>query len=179
MQIIQNDKVYFRIILVISILIPVAVAVLMQLPQGFFGDFDAHVLPAVNAVINSMVTICLLTGYYFILKKNILVHKRLMLAAFILSAIFLVSYIVYHGQVKEGETKFGGVGLIRYIYYFFLITHIVLSGIVVPLVLITIYRSTTGQIEKHRRIAKITLPVWLYVAITGVVVYFMISPYYR
>jgi putative membrane protein len=176
MQIIQNDKVYFRIILVISIIIPVAVFVLLQLPAGALGNFDAHILPALNAGINSTVTFCLLAGYYFILKKNQIAHKRFMLAAFILSALFLVSYIVYHAQVKEAH--YGGAGLMKYIYFFLLITHILLSGIIVPMVLITIYRSTTGQIEKHRKIAKITLPLWLYVSITGVIIYFMISPYY-
>ena len=173
---VKNDKLYFRIILIISIIIPIAVAILLQLPQGMLGNWDARILPAINAGINTTVTLCLLTGFYFIKQKNILLHKRLMLVAFALSALFLISYIVYHAQVKE--VHFGGEGLIRYVYFFFLITHIICSGAVVPLVLITIYRSTSGQIAEHRKIARYTFPVWLYVAITGVIVYLMIAPYY-
>jgi putative membrane protein len=176
MQLIQNDKIYFRIILAISIIIPVTIFILLQLPAGILGNFNVSILPAINAGINSTVVICLLSAYYFILQKNVAWHRRLMLISFALSALFTISYIIYHAQVKE--VHYGGEGLIKYIYFFILITHILCSGIIVPLVLITIYRSTTGQIERHRRIAKITLPIWLYVAVTGVIVYFMIAPYY-
>ncbi len=173
---VQNDNVYFRIIIAISLVIPLAVFVLLQLPQGILGDWNASIIPKINAVINSLTAILLCVGFYFIRQKNILAHQRSMLLAFALSALFLVLYIVYHAQVIE--TKYPGIGTIRYVYFFFLISHILLSGILVPLVLLTIYRSTTGQIEKHRKIARYTLPIWLYVAITGVIVYFMISPYY-
>ena len=109
-------------------------------------------------------------------QKKIEYHRTFMMSAFILSSIFLVSYVIYHNQVES--TKFGGEGVIKYLYYVILLTHIVLAAIVVPFVLLAIYYAWTKQIEQHKKIVKWTWPIWTYVAISGVIVYLMISPYY-
>jgi putative membrane protein len=175
-NLIKNDKYYFRFIVVISILVPVVVGMLYFLPkESMKPGFDIYLLPKLNAIINSTVTLLLIAGYLFIRQRKIGAHQTSMAAAFLLSAVFLVSYIIYH---RYGHTNFGGEGGIKTVYLLILFTHIVLSAAVVPLVLITIYYSTSGQFAKHRKIARWTLPIWLYVSITGVIVYLMISPYY-
>lgn len=161
----------------ISIVLPIAVAVLFFLPNDlkpYAGTFSF--LPLVNACINSAVSVLLILGLMQIRNKNIANHRALMLGAFVLSAMFLVSYVIYH--LFEPRTEYGGEGFLKYAYFFILITHIILSIFIVPLVLITIYRSTTGKIAEHRKIAKWTFPIWLYVSVTGVLVYLLISPYY-
>ena len=135
-----------------------------------------HALPAVNAALNSLTAVALLTGYYFIRQKNVLAHRAAMGTAFGLGALFLVSYVAYHSQVAS--THFGGVGLARALYFLLLLTHISLAAVTVALVLFTLYFALTGQYTKHKRIARWTFPIWLYVSVTGVIVYFMIAPYY-
>lgn len=177
-RLLTNDKAYFRTIVGVSIAIPVAVAVLFFLPEGVkTGNGTFSFLPLVNAIINSTVSVLLVLGLIQIKNKNIANHRAFMLSAFVLSALFLVSYVIYHSF--EDGTKYGGDGILKYIYFFILITHILLSISIVPLVLITIYRSTTGRIAEHRKIAKWTFPIWLYVSVTGVLVYLLISPYYQ
>jgi putative membrane protein len=174
----MSDRIYLPIIGTASVLIPLVVALLLFIPSkdAFNMGIDVHFLPLLNACINSTVTVLLLSGFYFIRRRNINAHKTCMLAATVLSTLFLVSYVIYHSQAPA--TKFGGEGFIRYVYYFILITHIVLATVIVPLALLSIYRGLNSQFALHRKIARWTLPIWLYVAVTGVIVYLMISPYY-
>ena len=133
-------------------------------------------LPPIYATINAITALVLILAVFLIKKGNRKVHEKLMKLAIGLSVLFLLMYILYH--MTSDSTKFGGEGAIKYIYYFILLTHIVLSVVVIPFVLITYVRAITNNFERHKKIAKITFPLWLYVAITGVIVYFMISPYY-
>ncbi|WP_226658672.1 DUF420 domain-containing protein [Pseudalkalibacillus hwajinpoensis] len=161
----------------LSIAVNVLVVILFFLPE-YSGDvgFDITLLPLLNAVFNSFTFVFLVAALIFIKQKNIKLHKRFIFAAFTTTALFLVSYVTYHGLSES--TSFGGEGLIRPIYFFILITHIILAAAIVPLALITVTRGLNMRVEKHRKIARWTMPLWLYVSITGVVVYLMISPYY-
>ncbi len=136
------------------------------------GNFDVSALPTVNAFLNGVSAVLLTIGYLFIRRKNILAHKVCMVTALGVSSLFLLSYLVYHSQV--GSVPFGGTGFIRIIYFPLLISHIVLAALIVPLALTTIYRAVNEQFETHKRIARWTLPVWLYVSLTGVIVYWML-----
>ncbi|PLK45809.1 DUF420 domain-containing protein [Emticicia sp. TH156] len=160
----------------LSVVIPVAVALLLGIPQKI--DFGAwtSTLPHVIGVINSLTAVLLLYGFYLIKQGQIEQHKRVMTGAFALGALFLLCYVAYH--ISNPSTKFGGEGTIRYIYFFVLISHIGLSFIVLPLVLRTYYFSWSNQMGKHKKIARIAFPIWLYVSITGVIAYIMIRPYY-
>jgi putative membrane protein len=172
-----NDSKYFILIAVLSVAVPLLVAFLLFVPQtGKLGEVDVTFLPKLHALLNSLTAIALLVGFNFIKKGNIRYHRFSMVTAIVLSAFFLISYVTYHYQAAP--TRFGGEGLIRGIYYFILLTHIVLAAVIVPLVLLSVYFALSNQLARHRRISRWTFPIWLYVAITGVVVYFMISPYY-
>ncbi len=169
----QDEKKYNKWIVILSVIIPVVVA-------GLFGvklDVTLPVfLPPIYATINGITACVLIVAVFQIKNGNRVLHERLMKFAIILSALFLVLYILYH--MTSDSTKFGGEGAIKYVYYFILLTHIVLSIAVIPFVLITYVRAITNNFERHKKIAKITFPLWLYVAISGVIVYIMISPYY-
>jgi len=168
-----NEKKYNKLIVVLSVAIPIVVAVLF----GVKIDLELPVfLPPIYATTNAITAFVLVLAFIAIQNKKIKLHERLMKFAIILSVLFLVMYVLYH--MTSDSTKFGGEGVIKYVYYFILITHILMSIVVIPFVLITYVRAITNNIEKHKKIAKITFPLWLYVAITGVVVYIMISPYY-
>ncbi|GAA3646408.1 DUF420 domain-containing protein [Flavivirga jejuensis] len=171
---ILDDKKYNKLIVVLSILIPIAVAILfgVKIPNVEPLAF----LPPIYASINGVTALVLIVAVFQIKKGNRAIHEKLMKLAILLSVSFLVMYVAYH--MTSDSTKFGGEGVIKYVYYFILLTHILLSIIIIPFVLITYVRAITNNIEKHKKIAKITFPLWLYVAITGVVVYIMISPYY-
>jgi putative membrane protein len=171
---VNTSKKYNLWIWIISIAVPVAVAVLftVRIP----GVERLGFLPPIYASINAMTAIILVIGVFQIRKGNRQLHERLMKTAIIFSVMFLMMYIAYH--MTSESTKFGGEGFIKYFYYFILITHILLSIIVIPFVLITYVRAISGQFYKHRKIARITYPLWLYVAVSGVIVYLMISPYY-
>ena len=172
----KNDSRARFFIITASLIVFVAIVVLGRVKLQVELGFDKHIFAKINAGINSTVSVLLLAGLMAIRNKKQLLHKRIMLTAIILSCLFLVSYICHH--LFTGETKFGGEGTARYIYFFILGTHILLAAIILPFILFTAYRSLIGEYEKHKKLARITWPVWLYVAITGVVVYFMISPYY-
>lgn len=163
-------------IAVLSVLIPVVVALLFFMPKAGDSDVDVSYLPAFHAILNSLTAICLVIGYINIRKRKIRVHRVAMLTAFGLSAIFLVSYVTYHFLGER--TSYGGDGALKYIYYFILLTHIVLAVVIVPLVLLSVYFGISNQLARHRRISRWTFPIWLYVAVTGVLVYLLISPYY-
>lgn len=164
-------------IVTLTIIINAIIAILFFIPkyQGF-SHLDLTFLPMLNAVFNSFTTVFLITALYFIKKKNIRMHRRFVFAAFGSTALFLITYLTYHSLAPS--TSFGGEGLIKIIYYFILITHIVLAAPTVFLALLTMVRGLNMQVEKHRKIARWTMPIWLYVSITGVLVYLMISPYY-
>ncbi|MBS1536813.1 MAG: DUF420 domain-containing protein [Bacteroidetes bacterium] len=161
----------------LTIVVVALVSFLIYFPQTLsLGKIDVSMLPKLNAFINGTCACLLSIGYIFIRQRKFKQHKTVMLSAFILSCLFLVSYITYHSQAPS--THFGGEGMIKAVYFFILITHIVLAAVIVPLALFTISRSWRGEFAKHKKIARWTLPIWLYVTITGVVVYLMISPYY-
>ena len=165
-----------NVIKVVSVLIPVAVAFLLFMPSKitFFGDWT-YKLPHFNAIINSLTSVFLILSFYMIkFKKDIKSHQALNTLSFTLGAIFLISYIIYHSSVES--TSYQGDS--RIVYFFFLISHILLSIVVVPFVLFAFYYSLTNQIEKHKKVVKYTFPIWLYVSVSGVIVYFMISPFY-
>ena len=186
----KNDKRAKIFIWIVSVIVFLAVAILSKVKLNVDLGFNPHVFAKANAFINSAVTILLVLGLWSVKQKKYLLHKRIMIAAIILSILFLVSYICHH--LFAGETKFGDIdhngivsadektlgGSLRIVYYFILGTHIPLAGIILPFILFTAYRSLTGEYEKHKKLARITWPVWLYVAVTGVAVYLMISPYY-
>ena len=172
----KNDSAARLFIIAVSIIVFIAIAALSRVKLNVQLGFDEHLFAKINATINSLVSVLLVAGLIVVRKRNYLLHKRIMLTAIVLSCLFLISYICHH--LFTGEMKFGGTGTIRYIYYFILGTHIVLAGIILPFILFTAYRAMTGEWLKHRKLARITWPIWLYVAVTGVVVYFMISPYY-
>lgn len=175
---IEKEKKYNKWIIALSIIIPLAVAALFGVNLRRLGlDVEPLTfLPPIYATINGLTAIILILAVVAIKNKNRKLHERLMKFAITLSVLFLLLYIAYH--MTSDSTKFEGEGPIVYLYYFILITHIVLSIVVIPFVLITYVRGITNNIERHKKIAKITFPIWLYVAITGVVVYVMISPYY-
>ena len=170
----QPKSKYNLWIWIISIVIPVAVAVLftVRIP----GVERMGFLPPIYATINALTAVILIISVIQIKKGNRKNHEFLMKTAILLSLLFLLLYIAYH--MTSDSTKYGGDGILKYLYYFILITHIMLSITVIPFVLITYVRAITGKFEKHKAIARITFPLWLYVAITGVIVYVMISPYY-
>nr|WP_294928180.1 DUF420 domain-containing protein [uncultured Flavobacterium sp.] len=172
------EKKYNKFIVAVSIIIPVVVAILFGVKLKDFG-YDVEplsFLPPIYATINGITAIVLVLGVLAIKKGNQKVHENLMTTAIALSVAFLVMYVAYH--MTADSTKFGGEGIIRYVYFFILLTHILLSIAIIPLVLITYVRALAKRFDRHRKIARITFPLWLYVAVTGVVVYLMISPYY-
>lgn len=172
----KNDAKARKSIIAVSVIIFVAITFLSRIKLNVELGFDEHLFAKINATINSMVSILLLAGLAAIKSKKQILHKRIMLSALILSFLFLISYICHH--LFTGETRFGGEGTIRTVYFFILGTHIVLAGIILPFILFTAYRALIGEWPGHKKLARITWPIWFYVAITGVVVYFMISPYY-
>lgn len=175
----MSEKSLSLIIYAVSIVICLAVAFLIYFPQALSlgSGLDVSYLPRFHAFLNGSCTLLLIGGYMAVRQKKYNLHKTLMVTCFLLSSIFLVSYVVYHSQAPA--TKFGGEGMIRPIYYVILLTHIVLAAVILPLALFTISRSWRGEFAKHKKIARITLPVWIYVTTTGVIVYFMIAPYYK
>lgn len=168
---------YTPIIVLLTILINTIVAILYFMPayQGV-EDVDLTFLPFFNAVMNSFTFVFLLSALISIKKQNVRAHRNYIFGAFTTTTLFLISYVTYHAFAPS--TAYGGDGLLRYFYYFILLTHIVLSAIIVPLVLVTTARGLNGNAEKHRKIARWTMPLWLYVSFTGVLVYILISPYY-
>lgn len=188
----EKERKYKKWITLLGIIIPLAVAVLSQVKLQDFGIEVEPLtfLPPIYATINGITAVLLIVALIAIKNKKVVLHENLMTTAIWASVVFLVMYVAYH--LTSDSTKFGDVdrdgvlsaaelaalGTMRYIYFFTLITHILLSIVIIPLVLITYVRAISGNFERHKKIAKITFPLWLYVAVTGVVVYIMISPYY-
>lgn len=187
----KNDKKAKTLIFVFSAVVFAAVVLLSRVKLNADLGFDVHLFAKANAIINSCVAVLLVIALVAVKSKNYTLHKNLMMTAMLLSILFLVSYICHH--LFAGETRFGDVnhdgivselekaaaGSSRMIYYILLGTHIPLAGIILPFILLSAYRALTGEFDKHRKLVRITWPIWFYVAVTGVVVYWMISPYYN
>ncbi|SHI81724.1 DUF420 domain-containing protein [Aquimarina spongiae] len=172
------EKKYNKWIVILSIAIPVVVAGLFGVNLRKMG-YDVEpltFLPPIYASVNGLTAILLVAALWAIKNKNIKLHEGLMKTAIVCSVLFLGMYVAYH--MTSDSTKFGGEGIIKYVYYFILITHIILSIVVIPFVLVTYVRALAKRFDRHKKIARITFPIWLYVAVTGVIVYLMISPYY-
>ena len=186
----RNDKKAKILIWAVSVIVFIAVAFLAEVKLNIHLSFNPHVFATFNAIVNSIVAILLLAALFAVKANKFYLHKKLMLAAIILSLLFLISYICHHllsGDTKYGDLNHDGIlsadektlaGSLRYVYYFILITHIPLAGIILPFILFTAYRALTADYVKHKKLARITWPIWFYVAITGVIVYLMIRPYY-
>jgi putative membrane protein len=167
-----------------------AIAVLSRVKIETDLSFDVHLFALFNSFINTCVSILLIIGLTLIQRKKYKLHRNVMIAAIILSTLFLLSYIAHHllaGDTKFGDTDHDGVlsdaekdtaGSMRYIYYVLLLTHIPLAAIILPMILFTAYRALTGEYSRHKKTARITWPIWFYVAVSGVIVYWMIQPYY-
>jgi len=173
----QGEKKIFGWIVAISIAVPIVVAILLFMPEKLaLGQDWVFFLPHLNAVINSAASVALIFGLYFIKKGQVSYHQASMTVAFGLGAVFLVSYVIYHASAPS--TTFGGEGLVKTIYYIILITHIILAAVALFPILLAYYFGMTGKYVRHRKVVRYAYPIWLYVTITGVVVYLMISPYY-
>jgi len=172
------EKKFNKFIITVSILIPVVVAILfgVKLKDLGYNVQPLSFLPPIYATVNGITAIVLIAAVSAIKKGNRKLHERLMTTAIALSVSFLVMYVAYH--MTADSTKFGGEGAIRYVYFFLLISHILLSIAIIPLVLFTYVRALAERFDRHKKLAKITFPIWLYVAVTGVIVYLMIAPYY-
>lgn len=173
----RSDKIAVPVIIALSVLVPIIVLALMYLPERYnFLGIGNGSFPLFHAVLNGSTAVLLIIGYFFMRIQQYKLHRNVMITAFVLSSVFLISYVL--SKVSNEPVPYGGDGALRYIYFFILITHIILSAIIVPLVLFTMYRGLTGEYEKHAKIARWTFPIWLYVAITGVLVYVFMFPYY-
>lgn len=187
----KNDKRARNLIIGFSLIVFIAVSALPSIKLNLDLGFDKHIFAKINAVINTIVALLLLAGLYAAKSKKYETHKKIMLTAMALSIIFLISYICHHllaGEARFGDLNHDGIvsdsekaaaGPIRYFYYTLLSTHILLAGIILPFILFTAYRALINENAKHRRLAKITWPIWFYVALTGPIVYLLISPYYH
>jgi len=187
---VKNDPKAKLLIWLVSIVVFIAVAVLSKVKLDVEIGFNPHLFATINALINSVVALLLLAGLAAVKQRKFTLHKSIMITAIVLSVLFLVSYIGHH--LLAGDTKYGDLdhnniisdvekataGSMRTIYYIILITHIPLAGIILPFILFTAYRSLIGEYDKHKKLARITWPIWFYVAVSGVIVYLMISPYY-
>lgn len=186
----KNDKQARLLILVFSFVVFTAVVLLSRVKLDVDLGFDVHYFALANAIINSLVTLCLLAGLVAVRRGKYILHKRIMVTALILSVLFLLSYISHH--LLAGDTKFGDLnhdnelsadetaqaGSMRIVYYVILGTHIPLAAVILPFILFTAYRALIAEWPKHTKLARITWPIWLYVSVTGVLVYLLISPYY-
>lgn len=187
----KNDKQARLLILVFSFVVFAAISFLTQVKINVNLGFNVHVFAVANAVINSIIAVLLIAALIAVKNKSYLLHKRIMITALILSIVFLVSYIAHHllaGEAYYGDTNHDGklsveeiaaVGNTRVIYLILLSTHILLAAIILPFILFTAYRGLTSEFPKHIKLARITWPLWFYVAVTGPIIYWMIHPYYR
>jgi putative membrane protein len=187
----KNDKKAYWLIGIFSVVVFSVVVLLGKFQLEVDLGFDVHIFAAANAFINATIAVLLVAALWAVKNTQYALHKKLMLAALVLSVLFLVSYIAHHllaGEAKFGDSNHDGlvdeqellaVGNTRLIYFIILITHIFLAAIILPFILFTAYRALTAEYSMHKKLAKITWPLWLYVAVTGPVVYWMIHPYYR
>jgi putative membrane protein len=172
----KNDKRANLLIILFSIIVFVAVVFLSKIKLELELPFNVHLFAQINAAINTAVSFLLLVGLLAVKRGRYALHKKVMMTSMVLSFLFLVSYICHH--LLSDSTVFGGEGTIRYVYYFILITHIILAAIILPFILFTSYRALVAEWSAHKKLARITWPIWFYVSVTGVIVYLLISPYY-
>lgn len=189
-SLVKNDGKAKMLIWIVSIVVFVAVAILSKYKLDINLGFNPHIFATANAILNSLVAILLVAALVSVKLQQFELHKKLMLAAIVLSVLFLLSYIGHHllaGETKYGDVNHDGIisneeklsaGGLRIFYYIVLITHIPLAAIVLPFILFTAYRALIGEFQQHKKLTRITWPLWFYVAVTGVIVYYMISPYY-
>lgn len=171
---IQQEKKLNRVAIIVSVFVLLAVVGMRKFKIQV--DVDLSILPMFHAILNSLTAVLLLLGLYFIKIKNRILHQKMMTSAMIVSVVFLFSYVLYH--ITTEETKFGGEGMLRTIYFILLITHILAAAIILPFILFTFIRAYTGSFERHKRMARWVYPIWLYVAISGPICYLMLKPYY-
>ena len=177
----MNDKLIFRLVTIVSIVVFAIVSILQShlitlFPKGAVVPDWVFFLPKLNAILNGTCSVLLIISLYQIKRGNIQAHKFLNITTFILSSAFLVSYIIFHATGIR--TSYGGEGAIKFVYYTILITHIILAAVVLPLVLLSFYSGLKMNKERHRKLVRWSFPIWLYVTVTGVIVYLMIAPYY-
>jgi putative membrane protein len=189
-SIVKNDPKAKILIWIVSIVVFAAVALLSKYKLDIDIGFNPHLFAKLNAVLNTMVAFLLIAGLIAVKQQKYRLHKKIMLTAIVLSVLFLISYIGHHllaGETKYGDSNHDGIvsdaekiqaGGLRIFYYILLITHIPLAAIILPFILFTAYRALIGEYEQHKKLTRITWPVWFYVAVSGVIVYWMISPYY-
>ncbi len=187
----KNDKKAKWLIGVFSFVVFAAVVLLGNVHFNISVPFDVHIFAAVNALLNTIIAVLLIAALLAVKQQKWKLHKQLMIGALFLSILFLVSYIAHHllaGDAHFGDRNHDGVtsfeeavavGSIRYVYFFILATHIILATCILPFILYTAYKGLTGEFAQHKKLSKIIWPLWLYVAVTGPIVYFMIKPYYR
>ncbi|MCW3088724.1 MAG: hypothetical protein JWQ78_2110 [Sediminibacterium sp.] len=187
----KNDKQARWLIGIFSVVVFAVIVVLSRYKLEVDLGFNVHIFATFNAVVNAATAVLLLAALWAVKSFRYLLHKRLMLTALVLSVLFLLSYIAHHllaGEASFGDSNHDGivspeelliVGKSRIIYFVILATHIILAGLILPFILFTAYRALTAEFETHKRLARITWPLWFYVAVTGPVVYWLISPYYR
>jgi putative membrane protein len=176
MKLFISDKNFFTVSIITSVIVFIVVIILNIIPKPDFVPIFTKHLPLFNAILNGTCSVLLVTSFYFIKQKNISVHKKINITAFFLSCIFLISYILYHYFTEE--TKFPIDNPLRPVYLFILISHIILAALVLPFILLSFYFGLNMKIPQHKKIVRWSFPIWLYVTITGVIVYLMISPYY-
>lgn len=186
----KNDKKAHILIWIFSAIVFLAVTILDKITLDVNLGFNPHIFAMLSAGVNSIVSVLLIIGLVFVKQKKYQLHKNTMMFTMALSVLFLVFYIAHH--LFTGETKYGDIdhdgllsddeislaGTMRYVYYVIISTHVTLAGIVMPFVLYSAYRGLTGEFSLHKKLVRYTFPIWLYVAVTGVIVYLMISPYY-
>lgn len=172
-----EEKKAKQIIVALSVVVALLVGVLnWGIDKRVVTGLDLSIFPKFHAILNSIVSVLLVLGLIFIKKKQTDKHKLVMFLSFIVSAVFLISYVIYHTLAEP--TTYGGEGTMKYVYYIFLATHIILAAVIMPFILMTFYYAWSNKLEKHRKLAKKVWPFWFYVAVSGVIVYFMIAPYY-
>jgi putative membrane protein len=187
----KNDRLANWLIGIFSLVVFIVVVVLGKFKLDVALGFDVHIFATINAFVNASIAVVLVAALVAVKKKNYELHKKFMMTALVLSILFLLSYIAHHllaGEAKYGDSNHDGivdeaeklaVGAMRIVYLVILITHIILAAIILPFILFTAYRGLTSEFPAHKKLARITWPLWFYVAVTGPVVYFMISPYYN
>lgn len=173
---VRTERDYTPIVVALSVAIIGLVGIVFLVGGSGALEMDVRFLPRINAALNTLTTLFLLAAFGSVRAKNITWHRRFIYSAFTSTGLFLVTYLIYHALSES--TSYGGTGAMAGIYYFVLITHVVLAALIVPLALVTFFRGFSNQVERHRAIARWTMPLWLYVSVTGVLVYLMISPYY-
>jgi len=187
----KNDRLANWLIGIFSLVVFIVVVVLGKFKLDVALGFDVHIFATINAFVNASIALVLVAALVAVKRKNFELHKKFMMTALVLSILFLLSYIAHHllaGEAKYGDSNHDGivdeaeklaVGAMRIVYLVILITHIILAAIILPFILFTAYRGLTSEFPAHKKLARITWPLWFYVAVTGPVVYFMISPYYN